>query len=950
MQIDPVHWPDLNRLLDAALDLPAAERESWLERIDPQYAHLKPQLRELLSRAGQVETRDFLNTLPKVEGVAVEVAVDAAGACIGPYRLMRELGSGGMGSVWLAQRTDGLINRPVALKLAHIASRRIGLAERMAREREILASLTHPNIARLYDAGVTSEGRPYLALEYVEGKPVDVYCNERQLNVHARLRLFLQVANAVAYAHAQLIIHRDLKPANILVTNEGEVRLLDFGVAKLLDEGQAQATYLTELSGRALTPDYASPEQIAGGPLTIATDVYSLGVTLYELLTDVRPYRLPRQSRGALEDAILKEEPAAPSSVVDRALKRSLRGDLDTIVLKALQKRPEERYETVNALAEDVERHLSDRPVLARPDAFHYTALKFVRRRRLAVSVAAIVVAAILAGAGAALWQTRIAVAEKERAEEVEAFIVGLFEDADPYGKSGGQVTAAELLRLAERQLDVQFRDRAAIRIHLLRVVGSSLRNMGDLASARRALERAAAEATALYGPEHPETIAVRLHLAETLGARRDIAAFSRELQRLEPLARRTLPQRPELLVRTLIARTNLSLIERNADAIGIAREAFNLALGALGPDHPETVRASNLFAEAFAMGNADPQEMLSQTRRSLDIALSAYRGRTDHPRVLAMREIHGRALAVAGRFHEGVAQMSEALAAAQRWFGPDSLAAGYDMANLAPFQRRLGAIRESLALSDRALAILGAHVDHTSADYAYLLTGRGVTLLAARRPDAALEDLTQAQAVYEQVLGDAHWDTVTARLNRAVALAYVGRTTDARAAFAQEFEAPPALAFWLNYVRGVVQRLDGDYTAAVDSQRAAERAIQPGVKAEWDRFRVLAELGLALLESGRSAEAAPVFAETQRLYERLHMVMHPAYAEVLIGAARLELKGERAVHALPLIEQAHAFWKDFDPQNPGADEAHLWLGRCHVALGRQLDARARAILGASVD
>ncbi|MBN1237478.1 MAG: protein kinase, partial [Gammaproteobacteria bacterium] len=332
LDLDAETWARLSELLDQALDLPPAQRTSWLEALDAGHDALKPRLRELLSRAASVET-GFLGELPRLDDPAAPPAVEAGeGGHVGPYRLLRELGSGGMGSVWLAERADGLINRPVALKFPRGLWIREGLRERMAREREILASLEHPGIARLYDAGLTESGDPYLALEYVEGLTLDAYCAAAQLGVRARLDLFLQVADAVAYAHSKLIVHRDLKPANILVTQSGEARLLDFGIGKLLDEQQARDAWLTELAGRALTPDYASPEQITGEPLTVATDVYSLGVILYELLTGQRPYRPKRDSRGALEDAIVEAEPQRPSQVVTRAaLRKQLRGDLDAI-------------------------------------------------------------------------------------------------------------------------------------------------------------------------------------------------------------------------------------------------------------------------------------------------------------------------------------------------------------------------------------------------------------------------------------------------------------------------------------------------------------------------------------------------------------------------------------------------------------------------------------------
>src|SRR5262245_24312658 len=289
-------WDVLNRLLDEALDLPASERDRWLEGLPAEHASLKTRLRELLALAGTSAEPLISPTIPKValepEGEEADGGPHAAKDVVGPYRLVRRIGVGGMGTVWLAERSDGLITRPVALKLPLLAFQRGAFAERVAREREILAGLNHPNIARLYAAGVALDGQPYLAIEYVEGRSIDQHCRENNLPLEARLRLFLQVARAVAHAHEKNVVHRDIKPTNVLVTPEGEVRLLDFGIAKLLEGGLGRETQLTKMVGRAFTPDYASPEQIRGDPVTTASDVYSLGVLLFELLTGVRPYKL----------------------------------------------------------------------------------------------------------------------------------------------------------------------------------------------------------------------------------------------------------------------------------------------------------------------------------------------------------------------------------------------------------------------------------------------------------------------------------------------------------------------------------------------------------------------------------------------------------------------------------------------------------------------------------
>ena len=297
-------WSALSGRVDEALALDPDAREAWIQTL-PESQTFKSALRELLAGERQLGGDSPMDKLPRLVLADDEsLFVLSAGTQVGPYRLVREIGRGGMGTVWLAERSDGALRRPVALKLPRLdASERLN--ERMQRERDILASLDHPNIARIYDAGVDAQGRPYMALEYIEGQPIDIYCREHSISTSERLRLLLQVARAVSHAHGKLVVHRDLKPANILVTAAGDVRLLDFGIAQLLEGELVRESALTRQLGRVLTPDYASPEQLRGAPLGTASDVYSLAVVAYEVLTDKKPYRLKRPSAAALEEAIV---------------------------------------------------------------------------------------------------------------------------------------------------------------------------------------------------------------------------------------------------------------------------------------------------------------------------------------------------------------------------------------------------------------------------------------------------------------------------------------------------------------------------------------------------------------------------------------------------------------------------------------------------------------------
>jgi serine/threonine protein kinase/Flp pilus assembly protein TadD len=411
----------LSRLLDEALPLDAAARRAWLERLAPEHHELAEALRRALSDDSRAAASNIPEAPPKLHRPAealdrAEAALHA-GVRVGPYELIRPLGAGGMAQVWLARRADGAFKREVALKLPTLTHLRADLQQRFARERDILASLEHPHIARFYDAGVDPNGLPYVAMEYVHGEPLTDWCDAHRLRIAARLELFLQVLDAVQYAHTRHVIHRDLKPSNILVTESSQVRLLDFGVAKLLETEEADQTPLTSVYGRALTPDYASPELLRGDPIDARSDVYSLGVVLYELLTGIRPYRLKSAaSMGLLEQAIgtvdvkkpstrIEPEAVATRATTRERLAHQLRGDLDAIALKALAKDPAERYPSAAAFQNDLHRHLGGKPIEALPARLIYRLQKFVRRNKTPVGVSVTAVAAILATVGYTLYR-----------------------------------------------------------------------------------------------------------------------------------------------------------------------------------------------------------------------------------------------------------------------------------------------------------------------------------------------------------------------------------------------------------------------------------------------------------------------------------------------------------------------------------------------------------------
>ena len=489
-------WRRLSPLLDALLELePEARAESMasLREEDPQLAD---DLAELLRL--EEDSDDFLS-----EPLVAPLPGLRAGVTIGPYRLERMLGEGGMGQVWLAQRDDGLYQRRVALKLLRPGLADPNLRLRFTRERQILARLEHPHIARLLDAGISGDGQPYLALEYVEGEPITDWCLAHDVAVDARLNLFQQICRALSHAHANLIVHRDLKPSNILVTPQGEVRLLDFGIAKLLDTPD-NVPDRTRTGARAFTLHYAAPEQLRGEPVTTMTDVYALGMVLFELLADGRPYRFKRQSDAEWEEAILHADPMRPSQLLQRAaedrdnaeraqaLKRRARavaGDLDNIVLKALSKRPEQRYASVEALAHDVQRHRDGRPVSARRQRIGYRFGKYVQRHRWALLTATFALAVVVAALGIVAWQARAALEQANRAQAMQDFVVGLVGQAGS-ASATGQLDLRMLLDGGLQRVDRELASQPEARAELYGVIAQLRMGIGDYAQALQLLRR----------------------------------------------------------------------------------------------------------------------------------------------------------------------------------------------------------------------------------------------------------------------------------------------------------------------------------------------------------------------------------------------------------------------------------------------------------------------------
>ena len=963
----PADWATLRQLLQTGLELEPRARDTWVDGLTVEYEAFKPRLRALLAHAGDSQAGARLDTLPKIEtaqfladraGADAPRGADVPGDPIGPYRLMRQIGEGGMGSVWLAERADGLVERPVALKLPRLLTDRAALGERLARERGFLATLNHPHIARLYDAGLTAEGRPYLALEYVEGQRIDTYCAEHGLDVRARLALFIQVADAVAHAHAKLIVHRDLKPANILVTADGQVRLLDFGIAKLVEDGTAQETELTQLAGRALTPDYASPEQIAGQAIGIGTDIYSLGVVLFELLAGRRPYQLKRDSRAALEEAILAADPPRPSSVAaDAKLSKRLRGDLDTIVLKALKKSPEQRYATVNALVEDIERYRTRRPVLAQPDSRAYRLRKFVTRNTLAVGSAAAVAVALVAGAAAAMWQANVALAEKQRAEEVKDFIASTFRAADPFRAPGRIPNALELLMQAKERIDRIDRSRVHMRVELLNIIGSNLLAMQDPKAAEPVLQQARDEAAAGLRRDDPSALLARRYLAQVYWQTGRLKEMRAELTEILPIARAQVQRHPANLVALLLNQANLEKAEFHLDAAeAAAMEGLGVIDARLGGRYPDKVTLLTNLSGTY-QSRGDFIRAFASAERAYKTALEMYPGNAKHPTVVSAHFSYAAALRAIGQTERSVRELREVLKYTSEVFGPTSRFYGLRLNALAETLVEAGEVGEALGVAAESARLLK---EHYAAGTKNRLAGdivEGRALLAARRPDAALKLLGRAHDSLVSTFGVDNSLVLDTRRHRALAAAYAGRTENAT----DELQTVATLRARLEgddfdrnaLIRSVVARLRGDHVNALLMLDRVQASINEGPRAELNRLPLQIEIGLNELELGRPEVAVVSLEKALARARALHRPTTPESADALVGLGRARLARREPAAALSALQEANAFWQDFDPENRWAGEAAFWLGRCYSALGRpneakQVNARAAKILARS--
>jgi eukaryotic-like serine/threonine-protein kinase len=949
--LSPEDWGVLSPYLDKALTLTGKERAQWLAALDAQSPDLAAQLQTLLAEHDAAQDEAFLEKSPTLPPASSGMA----GQSVGAYRLLSPIGQGGMGTVWLAERCDGRFERKAAVKFLSTAL--IGGGEgRFRREGAILGRLSHPNIAELLDAGVSSTGHPYLVIEYIEGEPIDVFCDARTLDVRARIRLFIDVLGAVAHAHANLIVHRDIKPSNVLVSTDGTVKLLDFGIAKLLEgEGQqGAATLLTHEAGSAFTPQFAAPEQLTGAPVTTATDVYELAVLLFVLLTGQHPAGADVHSPAAMIKAIVEtESPRASSVIISDAgtlaarnrgtnpekLRRQLRGDLDAILLKGLRKQPGERYISADAFAEDLRRYLAGDPVVAQPESTWYRTRKFLSKRRWAVASVASIVLALAAGLSAALWQAHIAKRQTRVATAMEKFLEDIFRANSSYQddpEKARKTTARELLDIGSRKIDDELTDVPEAKLSILNTLGGMYFDLG-MSDQSVALHRKRVDiARRLYGNNSLELVTILTDLGASLHESKFVG--ERESVLLE--AKRILDQRGDF--RSLQRGSldiNLAQHYESSDlqqALDYARQAV-----AVYQEYPaESMGSEALYEEAIILS------LLGRPRQAEPLLKQA---------VQLSAKLDGESNASLPRFYAYLGETQEqltefagaeeslrgALAASRKINGEDHIDTLETEMRLGVFLGATSRTAEGLDHIERAKEILlrtrGAE-DPFFAPQIFLEYGR--SLANAGQWEQGLNYVTKAVENRRKNRPGTRY-LAQMLLAQASILLDLGRHSDAQRALDEADQIAKKVNYPTPYMAADERARLLILTGRAQEADSALDAFHPPTPVpgavELDSLKVhvsRAENALARGDSELAARLAQgVLQELSATNARDYLKWLEARAAFVEGRALLN--SGRARDAFPLLQRAVELRKaSVDAVSPVLAQAQIGLADCYLALG----------------
>ncbi len=928
----PDRWRELSAWLDRVLEVEVAERESWLEREieDPELRAEVAELAALAEREPGVvdgSAAERLATLLSERGLVDRGVRESAQERVGPYEIVEEIGRGGMGVVYLAERADGQFENRVALKLIRPGLDSGEVVRRFEHERRVLAQLEHPNIARIFDGGVTEDGRLYFAMEYVDGEPITSHCDRHRLRIEDRLRLFTRVCDAVQYAHGRLVVHRDLKPSNVLVAENGDIKLVDFGIAKLLTDESAE---LTRVGGnQPVTPAYAAPEQIEERPVTTATDIHALGVLLCELLSGRRPFEVGSGSRHELADAILTSDPMTPSRCVSEeegeaaslrresvtGLRRRLSGDLDAIAGTALRKIPEERYASAQAMREDIEAHLAHRPIRARSEGALVRSGKFVRRHRVGVAATLLVIGALAAGLAGTTLQSRARALEARKAEEVKDFVLELFEASDPSVARGEDVTARALLDRGAERIESELAGQPEVQAQLLGTVGLLYVRLGLDDEAEPLLKRSLEQTEDLYGSNSLEAAAARDRWAVLLWSRGDYAESETAHRQVLAVRERLLGSDHSLVAETLTHLANAVTGSGDyEESEKLHRRALAIERAEHGVEAERTADSmANLAAVLRVQGNYDEAEPLYRKALAIQERVLG----VDHPSLAGTALGLASLLSTRGDFDEAEEFFRRSIDLREKIFGPENPQLAFPLENYSMHLQRRGDLAAARPISERALSIRRQTLAPDNPDLATSLNNYGVLCYRLSDFEQAEEYMREALEIWVQKLGREHPSVASSLNNIGVIRLELGDPAGAEPLVREGLE--------------IRRRLAGG---------EANQAVAQSVR----------NLGLVQIELGEITEAEKTLTSGLELARGVYPERHIRTAEMLIALGLLRLDQGRIVDAEPLLREAYTIRNEqMNPDDWRVAEAEFFYRASLEATqpGTEDRERMRVSLGA---
>ena len=908
-------------IFEKVADLPPGERESRLKTLCKGDTELHDFVKSLLAADSQAASQFMEQSALE----AMQVNDPYVGKHIGAYKILRVIGRGGMGAVYLAIRDDDQYKKQVALKIIKRGMDSEEILKRFKTERQILATLVHPNIARLLDGGATEDGLPYFVMEYIQGQPIDEYSDSHNLNTLERLKLFRKVCAAVQYAHQNLIVHRDLKPSNILVGADGEPKLLDFGIAKLLNPSLSPVTIpMTATMMQVMTPEYASPEQVRGEPITTASDVYSLGVLLYELLTGHRPYQLKNRIPQEIERIICESEPLKPSTIITRVeevtspdgtteskitpesisknrdskpdtLRKRLTGDIDNIVLTALRKEPNRRYASIEQFSEDIRRHLANLPIFARKDTAWYRSSRFIKRHKVGVIATVLVVITLLAGIVGTAWQAKVAAEERDRArietekaEQVSEFLVDLFEVSNPSEAKGDTITAREILERGAEKIETELKDQPEVRATMASVIGKVYQSLGLFDDAEHLIRIALDIREELYSIDHVDKAQSYNDLGSVFFKKGKYAEAEDEM-------RKALQMHKILLGDAHIAvagnMNDLAMVLRHrgqyAEAESLFFNVLEIQNKLLEPNDLEIgkslVSMADLFHEQGRFAEAE-----SLFHRAIEIQETQLS--KDHPDVILSKHNLAVLMQNQGKFAESEPILRYIVKVNEKQLGKDHPDVGASLNSLALSLDQLGRYAEAEKLYRRALEIGETQLGKDHPDVANRLHNLASTLKDVGQYTEAEALTYRALEINEKQLGENHI-MVTHHLNLLASLMQIqGKYAEAEPIFQRIVEIReinmgkdhPTVATGLNNLALLIDDLERYAEAESLHYRAIKiREFRLGDDHP-DVAQSLHNLAGVYRAQKRYDEAEPLFKRAAAIWEKQLGVEHPYVAASL--------------------------------------------------------------------